>query len=72
MEFPNHEQKISHNSSDKKTTIPLIGSMLLDTLHQYNESFTPAYYILEITIIGMQDILQLLVAQYLKMAVKST
>ena len=46
MEFPNHEQKISHNSSDNKTTIPLIGSMLLDTLHQYNESFTPAYYIL--------------------------
>ena len=46
MEFPSREQNVSHNNSVNKTTIPLIGSMLLDTLHQYNESFTPAHYIL--------------------------
>ena len=47
MEFSSHEQIISYNNNSvNQTIIPNIGTTLLDTLHQYNESFTSAYYIL--------------------------
>ncbi len=47
MEFPSYEQKKKHNDKSViKSKIPPIGSRLLDILHQYNKSFTPAYYIL--------------------------
>ena len=47
MEFPQrNKQHSSPNQSAGELTLPPIGSTLLDTIQQYNKTFTSVYYIL--------------------------